>query len=528
VDSPTHSGGSGGFDSDTGSCDERPWYRDADGDGWGDIDDSISDCEAPAGFAERHGDCDDGDAAVHPGAFEWRDGVDSDCDGVVDHILLDAVDAVLLGELDGDQAGVSVAFVGDIDGDGRGDLGAGGHAWPGGSEWGVAYLITGPVSGAVDLATATARIEGAAHGDRAGHPVDGAGDIDGDGHDELLVAASEDWSLAAGAGAAYLFTGPISGNLDTTRADEIWYGEADGDHAAAGLVGGADVSGDGALDVVIGAFDHEASAGAVYIVTPAGGGISTLGDAPVILTGEAPGDSAGREAAPAGDVDGDGLEDLLVGARGHDGAGADAGAVYLFLGPVTASGVLGLADWIAVGEAPGDQAGFSVAPAGDVDGDGRADLLLGAPYSDVLVPDGGAAYLVLGAVGGPVGDLGAAAARIEGDRVGALLGYDVHGAGDFDGDGLGDLAVGAPLSDLGVGGSGAVHLFLAGSAGSVCSCDADAIMIGGSADARAGSAMDGGNDHDGDGLDDLLVGIPGATSGALAPGGASLILGSPR
>jgi len=527
-DSAGDSAETGPSDSDTGICEERLWYRDGDGDGWGNDHHSVSACSAPSGFVETPGDCDDGDAEVYPGAFDWHDGVDGDCDGLADIIALDSVDARLLGELDGDQVGVSVAFVGDIDGDGWQDLAAGGHAWPSGDEQGAAYLVSGPVSGAVDLSLATARIEGLGVGDRAGHPVAGAGDVNGDGFDDLLVAASEDTSMAAGAGAAFLLLGPISGAVSVGDGVYAWLGEDSGDHAAAGLSGGVDLTGDGLLDVVIGAFDHASSAGAVYLVTPATIGVSSLGDAPVILLGEAPGDGAGREAAPVGDTNGDGLEDLLVGARGNDAAAPDAGAAYLFLGPVLASGDLGLADGVLLGQAGGDQAGYSVAPAGDVDGDGHADLVLGAPYSDVLSRDGGAAYLVLGSVAGPSSALADAAARIEGDRPGALLGYDVHGVGDFDGDGLADLAVAAPLSDLGASGAGTVHLLLGGLAGSVCACDADALLVGASADAHAGSALDGGRDLNADGLDDLVIGIPGAQGGGITPGGAALVLGQPR
>src|SRR6185436_16216403 len=111
------------------------------------------------------------------------------------------------------------------------------------------------------------------------------------------------------------------------------------------------------------------------------------------LLGEAALDFAAAVAG-AGDVDADGHDDLLVGASANDSAAIDAGATYLVLGPVT--GTLGLADADAklVGEAAGDGAGWSVAGTGDVDADGHADLLIGAPYDDEGSKQAGAVYVV--------------------------------------------------------------------------------------------------------------------------------------
>jgi len=498
-----------GLDSD---CDGADDY-DQDGDGW---------------QSEDHGgaDCADTDPAMHPGAFDWYDGDDNDCDGNTDFGYLDESHLSLVGEEDGDQAGVSAALVGDIDGDGHGDLALGGHGWPAGGEQGAAWLVSGPLSAGLDLEHADARVSGLNAGDRAGHPVAGAGDVDGDGYDDLLVAAHQESSFALQAGAVYLLRGPLTGELSVGEAEATWQGEAELDLAGAGIDGGADLDGDGSLDLAVGAFDHAGSAGAAYLVPGAELGTASLSEAPVRMVGEEPGDSAGRELAVAGDVNGDGQADLLVGAWGQDELGPESGAAYLFYGPLRSSGSMGLADVKLLGEAAGDKAGFSVASAGDTDGDGYADLLVGAPYSDTRSTDGGAAYLLRGPLTSSLVDLGSAQATFSGDREDILAGYDVHSAGDFDGDGDDDIAVGAPLAGLGVSANGAVYIVLAPMAGSICSCSSDAVLWAVDAAARAGSSLGGGGDIDGDGYDDLLIGAPGVISSDGTTGGAFLVLGA--
>ncbi len=531
-----------GFDSqdhvvDGGDCDdEDPEVNPDQTETW--YDDIDSNCDQANDFdldadgyeSQDYGgdDCDDGNPDIHPGAFEWNDGDDNDCNGDFDVIYLDDADASLLGEEEGDQLGVSVAVVGDINGDGFDDVAAGGHAWPAGSEQGAAWLVLGPVTGELDLWFADARIAGRTAGDRAGHPVAGAGDVNGDGFDDLLVAAHQESSAANQSGSVYLLHGPLTGDLSVGDALTAWQGEAAFDLAGTGIDGGADITGDGDIDVLVGAFDHDGSAGAAWIVSGASTGTTSLADAPVRLVGEQTDDNAGREVAAVGDTDGDGQQDLLVGAWGNDEIGTDSGAAYLFHGPVTSSGSLALADTKLLGEVEGDKAGYSVAPAGDADGDGYADLLVGAPYNDTRANNGGAAYLVLGPLTGDRLDLGVAEATFGGDQDDALAGYDVHTAGDFDGDGKDDIAVGAPTFDQLGTNDGAVYVVLGRIAGSISSCSSDVKLHGTDSGTNAGSALGGGGDLNSDGYDDLLIGAPGAVSTDGTTGGAFMLLGSER
>jgi hypothetical protein len=160
------------------------------------------------------------------------------------------------------------------------------------------------------------------------------------------------------------------------------------------------VNGDGFDDVLIGAFGNDAGgryAGAAYLVL----GSATPGDLPLFAadaayTGEAGNDLAGGAVSVAGDVDGDGFDDLLVGAYGYSG-GSNAGAAYLVLGsPTPADLSLSAADARYTGEAADDYAGHSVSGARDVDGDGFDDLLVGAHYDDAGGTKAGAAYLLVG------------------------------------------------------------------------------------------------------------------------------------
>ena len=159
------------------------------------------------------------------------------------------------------------------------------------------------------------------------------------------------------------------------------------------------MNGDGFDDLLVGARYQNAGgtqAGAAYLVLGPVTGTVDLAAADAKLVGEESEDLAGFSVSSAGDVNGDGFDDLLVGAYGQDACDLDAGAAYLVLGPVTGTVDLAAADAKLVGEEPGDWAGYTLSYSGDVNGDGLGDFLVGAGQNDEGGVDAGAAYLILG------------------------------------------------------------------------------------------------------------------------------------
>jgi len=181
------------------------------------------------------------------------------------------------------------------------------------------------------------------------------------------------------------------------------------------------------------------------------------------LTDRAPYDGAGYSVSTAGDVDGDGLSDILVGAVYYDEGGSNAGKAYLVLGSSLSGASMNLsaADHAFIGEVDEDYAGCSVSTAGDVDGDGLSDVLVGADDNDDGGLNAGKAYLVLGSsLSGASMNLSAADHAFIGEDVGDATGVAVSTAGDVDGDGLSDVLVGADENDDGGSSAGKAYLLI--------------------------------------------------------------------
>jgi len=424
----------------------------------------ISDGDGDGYFDETYGgeDCDDDDASVSPVAAEVLDGVDNDCDGTIDgfEYPLSNAEIKFVGENVGDYAGGSVSNAGDVDGNGFDDIIVGAE-YEGSSTAGAAYLVLGPISDSIDLSAADAKFTGANGDDHAGFSVSSAGDMDSSGSDDIIVGAIYEDSGGSDAGAAYLLLGPFSGGTNlSTAAAAMLIGEDGFDHAGESVSNAGDVNGDGRLDVMVGARGDDSGgsdAGAAYLLLGPVSGNIDLSAADAKLIGENGSDYAGRTVSDAGDVDGDGRADIMVGTHDND---SGAGAAYLLLGPVSGNIDLSAADAKLIGENSGDYAGESVSDAGDIDGDGHPDIVVGAHGDDSAGSEAGAAYVLLGPISGSI-ELSTSDAKLTGENSGDHISYSaLSGAGDVDGDGRADLIIGAYAEGSGGSEAGAAYLLL--------------------------------------------------------------------
>ncbi len=376
--------------------------------------------------------------------------------GLVD---LSAADAFLDGGTVGAWTGRTVADAGDLDGDGATDLLVGAPAWDDGVGMyvGVVYVVSGPVAPVTDLTTDyTARLSGAEPWDEVGGAVAGAGDVDGDGNGDLLVAApgAEDND-----GRLYLLYGPVSGDHLVQEMADAWFlGDCGGSRLGESLAVDGTPSGTGAVDLAVGVPYHDGLGSVELLSLPLYGEV-LLDDAATTARLEGGGRMVGWESA-WGDLDGDGTSDLVIASwtldlipQAHVVYGPMAGSIDL---QTAADAVLSTGE--AIDETDPDQfVDGSVAVVGDVDGDGREDILLGAPM-DPVGGRAGAAFLHTGAPSGAV-DL-AAGVRFDGTMPQAETGLTVAGAGDLDGDGLDDMLIGAPAHDETGEHAGAVYVVL--------------------------------------------------------------------
>ena len=493
---------------------------DADGDGAP----GHADCPEDEAWA----DCDDGDATVFPGAEEvCGDGIDNDCDGpdaacrTTGTASAAAIAwATWTGESQDDWLGWSLELAGDLDGDGTEDLLMGsvyvdpddaGYR-PGG--W---YLLDGAAvlasaGGGEVQEVAQARILSTGDEDQFGWSSAALGDLDGDGYDDLALGEP---LYDTQEGAAWLFYGPLTGELTTLHRDG-GFGD-DGYFVGRSLAAG-DLDGDGDVDLVSGACINNYSWETVLWYE---GPLSSSNPFADVSADADDASGAGCAVEVVGDTDGDGIVDLLVGGPLESSVSEDAGGAWL-LTDIPASSdedISAHADAFLRGQGEGNEVGWEVAAAGDVDGDGYADVLLGAEKFD---EDAGRAWLFEGPLAGTVAVSGADATFVGGS--GSAAGMALAGA-DLDGDGRSDVVVGVPYASPTAGAyAGAVAVFYGPPSGTAdVPDDGDWILEGSETSGYLGQQLHGLGDLDGDGAEDLLLGAPG--TGSDRQGSVYLLLG---
>jgi len=400
---------------------------------------------------------------------------------------------------DGAQFGWSVAPAGDVNGDGLADFIAGcvscrtSGALTG---EGRAYVFFGRWN-AIPVAGPSWTADGGQAFANLGNSVSGAGDVNGDGYSDVIVGLSSYDDPNPDSGSARVFLGGPAGLKATADSSVTGQGFADFAYCVAGA---GDVNSDGYGDVVVGAplYDNgQTDEGAAFIFM--GGGLGLQTTPAIVFEGNQANSQFGFSVASAGDFDGDGVGDVVIGAYTYDNPAANSGAVYIYRGGI--DGMTGQR-WDVGPVQANAWAGYSVAGAGDVNGDGKSDIVFGAPFWDGATVDEGAGFVVYG--GNPP-----AAATQFGAGLGTSfhqMGLNVAGVGDVNGDGFSDVADGMYTWDGFNGGDqGKAYLFM-GTSGGLSNAPASWGPEGVAPQGYYAQCVAAAGDVNGDGYGDVLVG----------------------
>ncbi len=421
----------------------------------------------------------------------------------------------------GNSYGAAVASAGDVNGDGYADIIIGAPYYTNGqTQEGRAYAYYGSASGL------SAASDWAFESDLAkcqmGWKAASAGDVNGDGFDDVLVSSEYCTTgdpYTNREGRVYLFLGSASGLSDTYdwMKDGGVFDESFGWSAASA----GDVNDDGYDDVIIGApwasypEEHE---GRAYVYYGSSSGLPDTAD--WIQESNAWWTGFGSWVDSAGDVNGDGFDDVIIGHYGWSSPEDHEGRAYIYLG--SATGLAHSSAWTFENNHEYSELGISVAGVGDVNGDGYDDVMVGGGRYANPEPFEGIVYLFIGSATGPSTT---PAWSHEGNQNWAQYGWAVEPAGDVNDDGYDDAIIGAPWYTDTIHAEGVVFLYFGSHNGSIFTTSYS--KGAGQAEAKWGWSVSSAGDVNGDGRDDIIVGGRDYDGGQDNEGRATLYYGMP-
>ncbi|KAA0991213.1 FG-GAP-like repeat-containing protein [Dyadobacter aurulentus] len=418
--------------------------------------------------------------------------------------------------LEGNQAqagmGGAVSSAGDVNGDGYSDVIVGAYKYDNGQvDEGAAFLYYGSASG-INIASPV-MLQSDQKDAKFGCYVSSAGDINKDGFSDIIVGAFLYDKGQTNEGAAFVYYGSAQG-ISTTASVILESNQAEANMGnRVGLAG--DVNGDGYSDVLVCAWTYDkgqTNEGVVFLYHGSAAGLNT--NTPVIIEANQAEAMMGFCSSGAGDVNGDGYSDILIGARHYDKGQTDEGAVFIYHGSA-----LGINPNNAATILESNQAnaylGHSASTAGDVNGDGYSDIIAGAIMYDKGQTNEGAAFVHYGSA---QGINVVAATTLESNQAEAQFGNSVASAGDVNGDGYSDVIVGAMLYDNGQSNEGAAFIYQGGQTG--ISTTPISTLESNQASAQFGCSVTSAGDVNGDGYSDVIAGAIFYDNGQVDEGGA--------